>query len=205
MPMEWNLLVQITCPESRPSSHDSVQYSRQFWKSPAQNTGMYLVHLAGLLGPISANGVELRLTVEYLLDSFFGRFWHAKMENRSKLLNPTAAAWESWPNFVIYEWDLGTTGQQIIYNVLYPLLYNIWYSRSPHTLCHDEVLKQWGKQDQRNSACRLPCNIACYITSVISQGTFGLHLSLTVPFAFRSMASTSSTAFFSNSLTILSC
>ena len=41
-----------------------------------------------LPSPISANGVEFRLTIGYLLNSFFGRFWQAKMGKRSKLLNP---------------------------------------------------------------------------------------------------------------------
>ena len=45
-----------------------------------------------LPGPISANGVEFRFTVGYLLNSFFGRFWQAKMKKRSKFLNPRAAA-----------------------------------------------------------------------------------------------------------------
>ena len=49
-------------------------------------------NLAGLLGPIIANGVEFRFTARYLLNSFFGRFWYAKMERRSKHLNPRAAA-----------------------------------------------------------------------------------------------------------------
>ena len=78
---------------SRPSSHDSVQYSRQFKNPLCKILGCILSHLAGLPGPISANGVQFRSTVGYLLNSYFGRFWHAKMEKRSKLLNPLAAAW----------------------------------------------------------------------------------------------------------------
>ena len=54
--------------------------------------------LPGQPGPILANGVEFRFTVGYLLNSFFGRFWHAKMKKRSKLLNPRAAAWHSLAN-----------------------------------------------------------------------------------------------------------
>ena len=48
-----------------------------------------------VLGPILANRVEFRLTAGYRLNSFFGRFWHAKMEKQSKLLNPRAAACHS--------------------------------------------------------------------------------------------------------------
>ena len=90
MPMEWNLLVQITgfqTVQSRPLDN---------FKNPLRNIlGCILSNLTGLpalQSPISANGVEFRLTIMYLLNSFFGRFWQAKMEKRSKLLNPRAAA-----------------------------------------------------------------------------------------------------------------
>ena len=46
-----------------------------------------------LPGPILAKGVQFRFTVGYPLNSFFGRFWTAKMEKWSKLLNPRAVAW----------------------------------------------------------------------------------------------------------------
>ena len=44
-------------------------------------------------GPILAKRVEFGLTLEYLLNIFFGRWLHAKMENRSKHITPRAAAW----------------------------------------------------------------------------------------------------------------
>ena len=80
--MQW-----FACATYRPVTTQYMQ------KSLTQNTGMYLVHLAGLQGPFLANLVEFRFTVGYLLNSFFGRLWCAKMKKRSKLLKPRAAAW----------------------------------------------------------------------------------------------------------------
>ena len=49
--------------------------------------------LAGLPGPILAKGVKFGFTLDYPWNFFFGRWRHAKRENRSKVINPRAAAW----------------------------------------------------------------------------------------------------------------
>ena len=58
---------------------------------------MYLVRSGRPAGPNFSRSFHIRSTVEYLLNSSFGRLCHAKMKKRSKLLNPRAAAWLKWP------------------------------------------------------------------------------------------------------------
>ena len=67
MPMEWNLLVQISGPD-RPVTTQcktilKIPYAK-YWDVSS-----------GLPGPISANGVEFRLTVDQCGVSFGFLFW----------------------------------------------------------------------------------------------------------------------------------
>ena len=88
MPVELNSLVQIT-DSDRPVT--TLGNTQDNFKNPLRKIlGCILSNLAGLPGPAEpnfSNGVEFRLTIGYLLNSFFGRFWQAKMKKRSKLLN----------------------------------------------------------------------------------------------------------------------
>ena len=94
MPMEWNLLVQITgfqTLQSRPLDN---------FKNPLRNIlGCILSNLAGLPGPAEPNfskrsriSIDYRVSFEFLFWPFLAAGHSVKMEKRSKLLNPRAAA-----------------------------------------------------------------------------------------------------------------